>query len=254
MDIKNELITKAEQTEGKLKKSMSIVDMIKVLEPEIKKALPSVMTPERFMRMALSAINNTPKLAECTQISFLAALMNAAQLGLEPNTPLGQAYLIPYNNKGTIECQFQIGYKGIIELVYRNELVQTISAQVVYENDQFEYELGLNARLYHKPALKDRGEAVLFYALFKLANGGYGFEVMSKEDIDLFAMKHSKAFTSEYSPWKSEYEEMAKKTVIKRVLKYAPIKAELRRAFTLDETVRTEFEMEDLMEYGSSAA
>lgn len=254
MDIKNELITKAEQTEGKLKKSMSIVDMIKVLEPEIKKALPSVMTPERFMRMALSAINNTPKLAECTQISFLAALMNAAQLGLEPNTPLGQAYLIPYNNKGTMECQFQIGYKGIIELVYRNELVQTISAQVVYENDQFEYELGLNARLYHKPALKDRGEAVLFYALFKLANGGYGFEVMSKEDIDLFAMKHSKAFTSEYSPWKSEYEEMAKKTVIKRVLKYAPIKAELRRAFTLDESVRTEFEMEDLMEYGSSAA
>lgn len=87
---------------------------------------------------------------------------------------------------------------------------------MVYENDQFEYELGLNARLYHKPALKDRGEAVLFYALFKLANGGYGFEVMSKEDIDLFAMKHSKAFTSNYSPWKSEYEEMAKKTVIKR--------------------------------------
>lgn len=71
-----------------------------------------MMTPERFMRMALSAINNTPKLAECTQISFLAALMNAAQLGLEPNTPLGQAYLIPYNNKGTMECQFQIGYKG----------------------------------------------------------------------------------------------------------------------------------------------
>lgn len=153
-----------------------------------------------------------------------------------------------------MECQFQIGYKGIIELVYRNELVQTISAQVVYDNDQFEYELGLNARLYHKPALKDRGEAVLFYALFKLANGGYGFEVMSKEDIDLFAMKHSKTFTSEYSPWKSEYEEMAKKTAIKRVLKYAPIKAELRRAFTIDESVRTEFEMEDLMEYGSSAA
>ena len=254
MDIKNELVSKAEQTEGKLKKSMTIVDMIKVLEPEIKKALPSVMTPERFMRMALSAINNTPKLAECTQISFLAALMNAAQLGLEPNTPLGQAYLIPYNNKGTMECQFQIGYKGIIELVYRNELVQTISAQVVYEHDQFEYELGLNAKLYHKPALRDRGEAVLFYALFKLANGGYGFEVMSKEDIDLFAMKHSKAFTSEYSPWKSEYEEMAKKTVIKRVLKYAPIKAELRRAFTLDESVRTEFEMEDLMEYGNSVA
>lgn len=90
-DIKEELTKKAESTTGAttLKKSMSMADLIKAMSPEIKKALPEVITPERFTRMALSALNTTPKLKDCTQLSVLAALMNAAQLGLEPNTPLG---------------------------------------------------------------------------------------------------------------------------------------------------------------------
>jgi len=241
MDIKSELAKKVEPKEAvKLSKNMSIADMIKVLEPEIKKALPSVITPERFTRMALSSLNNTPKLAECTQISFLAALMNAAQLGLEPNTSLGQAYLIPYNNKGKLECQFQLGYKGMIDLVYRNEQVQTIQAQAVYEKDYFEYELGLNSKLVHKPALKDRGKVFLFYALFKLKNGGFGFEVMSKEDVDKHAMNYSKGFSSSYSPWKTNYEEMAKKTVIKMALKYAPLKTDFLRVINSDESIKSE--------------
>lgn len=219
MDVKQELAKKAESTrnETKLKKSMSIADLIKAMQPEIKKALPEVITVERFTRMALSALNNTPKLAQCEPMSFLAALMNAAQLGLEPNTPLGQAYLIPYNNKGVLECQFQIGYKGLIDLSYRNPMVQTIQAQAVYENDEFEYELGLNAKLIHRPVLQERGEIVLFYGLFKLTNGGYGFEVMSKQDMDAYAQEYSKAFDSSYSPWKTSYGyvDMAKKTVIK---------------------------------------
>ena len=99
--------------EVKLTKNMTIPDMVKVMMPEIKKALPSVMSPERFTRIALSALNNTPQLQACTPMSFLAALLNSAQLGLEPNTPLGQAYLIPYKNHGKLECQFQIGYKGL---------------------------------------------------------------------------------------------------------------------------------------------
>lgn len=122
----------------KLKKSMSIAEMIKVMEPEIKRALPEVITPERFTRMALSALNTTPKLAECSQMSFLSALMNAAQLGLEPNTPLGQAYLIPYKNKSGLECQFQIGYKGLLDLAYRNPEMQIVQAHEVYENDEFD--------------------------------------------------------------------------------------------------------------------
>lgn len=244
MDVKEELAKKADPKETKLTKGMSIKDMIQTLQPEIKRALPSVLTSERFTRMALSALNNTPKLAECSQMSFLAALMNAAQLGLEPNTPLGQAYLIPYQNKGKLECQFQIGYKGIIELVYRNPLVQTIQAQAVYENDEFEYELGLNARLFHRPVLHDRGEVTLFYALFKLANGGYGFEVMSKSDMESYAKRYSKAIASEYSPWKTNFEEMAKKTVIKQVLKYAPIRTDFQKAVSMDESIKSEISVD----------
>ena len=106
MGVKDALVEKTEAKGAvKLTKNMSIADMIKAMEPEIKKALPQVITPERFTRMALSALNVTPKLAEYTQMSFLGALMNAAQLGLEPNTPLGQAYLIPYRNKGKLECR-----------------------------------------------------------------------------------------------------------------------------------------------------
>lgn len=84
-------------------------DYVQQMEGEIAKALPSVITPERFLRITLSALSNNPQLAQCTPKSFLGAMMTAAQLGVEPNTPLGQAYLIPYRNHGTLECQFQLG-------------------------------------------------------------------------------------------------------------------------------------------------
>ena len=242
--VKQELANKVEKQEVRITKSMTIADMIKALEPEIKKALPSVITPERFTRMALSALNSTPKLEECSQMSFLAALMNAAQLGLEPNTPLGQAYLIPYNNKGKLECQFQIGYKGMIDLAYRSDSVQTVQAEAVYEKDHFEYELGLNTKIIHKPVLKERGEVIAFYAIFKLNNGGFGFSVMSKEDMDQYASQYSKSFGSSSSPWKINYESMAKKTVIKQALKYAPIKVDFQKAITLDETIKSELSVD----------
>ena len=242
INLKQELARQvSESNEGdkiKLTKNMEIQDMVKVMLPEIKKALPSVITPERFTRIALSALNNTPQLKQCTPISFLAALMNAAQLGLEPNTPLGQAYLIPYKNKGTLECQFQIGYKGLIDLAYRNGKMQTIQAQAVYENDYFEYEYGLEPKLVHRPAPEDRGDIAYFYGYFRTENGGYGFSVMSKSDMDLYAKTYSKAYDSGYSPWKTSYEEMAKKTVIKQALKYAPIKTEFQRALSADETIK----------------
>ncbi len=239
-DVKDQLSVKAEGwANPKLTKSMNIADMIKAIEPEIKKALPAVMTPERFTRIALSALNTTPKLGECSQMSFLAALMNAAQLGLEVNTPLGQAYLIPYNNKGKLECQFQIGYKGMLGLAYRNPELQTIQAQAVYENDEFEYELGLNSRLVHKPALYDRGKVRCYYALYKLKNGGYGFEVMSRKDVEDYAKKYSKATDSVYSPWSNNFDSMAKKTVIKQLLKYAPLKTDLDKAMSMDESIKT---------------
>ena len=241
---KNALATKKE--EGvKLTKGMTIAEMVKAMEPEIRRALPSVLTPERFSRMALSAINNTPKLAECTPMSFIAALMNAAQLGLEPNTPLGQAYLIPYKSKKGLECQFQIGYRGMIDLAYRNERMQSIEAHTVYENDEFSYQLGLEPKLEHKPLLEgDRGEIVGFYAVFKLDNGGFRFEVMSRNDIDLYAATYSKTFTTDFSPWKTNYEGMAKKTVIKQLLKYAPMKTDFQKAMSMDESIKTELSID----------
>lgn len=254
MDIKQELANQANDKEVKLTKSMTIPDMVKAMLPEIKKALPSVMTPERFTRIALSALNNTPQLQQCTPLSFIAALLNAAQLGLEPNTPLGQAYLIPYKNKGVTECQFQIGYKGLIDLAYRNGQMQTIQAQEVYENDFFEYEYGLEPKLIHRPAFSNRGELVYFYGIFRTVNGGFGFSVMSKADMDTFAKTYSKAFDSSFSPWKTSYIEMAKKTVIKQALKYAPIMTEFQQALSTDETIKTQlseemFSVRNEMEY-----
>ena len=223
------------------KKSMQ--QYIKSMEGEIKKALPSVITPERFTRMVLSAISVNPKLASCTPASFLGAMMNAAQLGLEPNTPLGQAYLIPYGNS----VQFQIGYKGLIDLAYRSGEVELVQAHIVYENDTFECEFGLEPKLVHKPADSNRGEAVKVYAMFKTKSGGYGFEVMSMDDVRKHMEKYSQAAKSSSSPWKTNFEEMAKKTVLKKTLKYAPMKSDFVKAVVQDETIKTELS-EDMYE------
>ncbi len=220
---------------------------IKSMEGEIKKALPSVITPERFTRMVLSAISVNPKLASCTPASFLGAMMSAAQLGLEPNTPLGQAYLIPFKNRGQDEVQFQIGYKGLIDLAYRSGEVELVQAHIVYANDTFECEFGLEPKLVHKPADRDRGEAVKVYAMFKTKSGGYGFEVMSMDDVRIHAEKYSQAYKSSFSPWKSNFEEMAKKTVLKKALKYAPMKSDFVKAAVQDETIKTEIS-EDMYE------
>ena len=218
----------------------SMQTYIKSMEGEIKKALPSVITPERFTRMVLSALSVNSTLAKCTPKSFLGAMMSAAQLGLEPNTPLGQAYLIPYSNKGQLEVQFQIGYKGLLDLAYRSGEVDVIQAHIVYENDTFECEYGLNPTLKHVPADENRGEPTKVYAVFKTKTGGYGFEVMSMDDVRRHAEKYSQAYKSSYSPWKSNFEEMAKKTVLKKVLKYAPMKSDFVRGIVQDESIKTE--------------
>ena len=232
-------ITKAK--EAKLDKPQKTLrDYIKSMEGEIKKALPSVLTPERFTRMMLSAVSNTPKLPECTPKSFLAAMMSAAQLGLEPNTPLGQAYLIPFKNKGVLEVQFQVGYKGLIDLAYRSGEVDIIQAQAVHENDVWECEFGIEPKLKHIPADTNRGEVVRYYAMFRTKTGGYGFEVMSVDDIKAHAQKYSQSFNSSFSPWKSNFDAMAKKTVLKQCLKYAPMKSDFVKAIASDETIKHE--------------
>lgn len=207
--------------------------LLKRMHTQIEKALPSVITPERFTRIALTAYSDNAALQKCDADSFLGAMMQAAQLGVEPNTPLGQAYLIPYGNK----VQFQLGYRGMIDLAYRSGEIQMIQAHEVHENDEFEYELGLDPKLRHIPALKNRGEVILYYAVFKLTNGGVGFEVMSKEDVETFAKKKSKTYRN--GPWQTDFDAMAKKTLVKRLLKFAPVKSDFARAVTADETIKS---------------
>lgn len=209
---------------------------IKSYKNQIAAALPSVMTPERFSRIAMTAVTQNPALGECTPGSFIGAMLTAAQLGLEPNTPLGQAYLIPFRNKDRgLECQFQLGYRGLIELAHRSGEFKDISAHIVYENDEFEYELGLDPKLRHVPAMKDRGQIAWVYAVYHLTSGGYGFEVMSYQDIEDHRRQYSKASQKGFSPWTTSWEEMAKKTVIKKALKYAPLATDFVRNVTKDE-------------------
>lgn len=229
------------QAENKLKSQGAKPTMqqyIKQMEGEIRKALPSVLTPERFTRITLSALSSNPRLQECTPQSFLGAMMTAAQLGVEPNTPLGQAYLIPFKNHGVMETQFQLGYKGMIDLAYRSGEISTIQAHVVYANDRFSYSFGLNPTLEHIPATADRGEPTHVYAVFRTKDGGFGYDVMSMDDVRQHAKKYSKSYGN--GPWQTNFEEMAKKTVLKRVLKYAPLKSDFVRQLSTDESIKTE--------------
>lgn len=233
MNTKGGLTKRNSQVQEIQQKDTSLKGLIKAMEPEIKKALPSVITPERFTRMVFTALSSTPKLQQCTPQSFLGAMMQAAQLGLEPNTPIGQAYLIPYGNV----CQFQLGYKGLLDLAYRSGVIKDIQAHEVHENDEFEYELGLEPKLKHIPAKNNRGTVTMYYAVWHTKTGGYGFEVMSKDDVLEFAQKKSKSFRKD--PWQTDFDAMAKKTVLKQALKYAPIATDFVKAVATDETVKS---------------
>lgn len=235
-DIIQKATTKTAVSKEKSKQN-TLQQYIKMYEHQIQQALPNVLTTERFIRMVTNAVKQTPKLAECTPQSFLGSMLTLAQLGLEPNTPLGQAYLIPYSRKGVLQCELQIGYKGLIDLAYRSGELSTLESRVVYANDTFEVELGLNPILKHIPSPTNKGEPVWVYAIYRLKNGGSAFEVMSIESIEEHAQKFSKSFNSSSSPWVSDFESMAKKTVIKRLLKLAPLKTELQHANAVDETI-----------------
>ena len=222
MPVKNSLTAAKEGT-------LTLKSQVDAMMPAIKRALPKVITPERFSRIVITAITNSPALQKCSSTSFLGAMMNAAQLGLEPNTPLGQAYLIPYGN----QCQFQIGYQGLIEVARRAGT--TVEAHEIKANDDFSYTLGLHPDMIHKPALNNRGETVGYYAIWHNKDLS-GFEVMTKDEIKAFAEKKSKAYKA--GPWQTDFDAMAKKTVLKQALKYAPKSVELENAMAADSTVK----------------
>lgn len=208
-------------------------------DPKIKQqmalALPKHMTADRLARIATTEIRKNPLLARCEQQSFLGAIMQCAQLGLEPGGALGHAYLLPFNNRknGTVEVQFIVGYRGMIDLARRSGQIVSLSARTVYENDEFSYEYGLDETLKHKPCEgSDPGKLTHVYAVAKLKDGGVQFDVMSFEQV-MAVKAQSKAGNS--GPWMTHFDEMAKKTVIRRLFKYLPVSIEMQTAVTLDE-------------------
>ena len=216
-------------------KSKTIFDVIQAGAKQFATALPKHVNSERFVRIAITTIRLNPKLAKCSQESLLGALMVSAQLGLEPGT-LGQCYLIPFENKkaGTVECQFQIGYKGLIELLRRSGQLSDIYSYTVYENDDFNIEYGLSRTLTHKPNFDERGEIKGFYAVAILTDGAKAFEYMTKDEITKHEEKYRKG-SYKNDVWNKNFEEMAQKTVVKKLLKWLPVSVEFLEMAAKDE-------------------
>jgi recombination protein RecT len=197
------------------------------------RALPSHFNPERFTRIALTSVSKNPKLAECSSASLLGSLMTFAQLGLEPDTPLGHAYLVPFGGEVTPI----IGYKGYLDMAYRTGNFEVIDVHEVYECDEFNYTMGLDPTLTHKPGVppkgKSRGEAILFYAFYKMKNGGRRFRVSTREECLEHGRKTSKSFNSKSMPWQKYQESMCKKTVLHDLLSLAPMSPEDRQTWAI---------------------
>lgn len=237
--LRGQLATRAEQTPApKDGEKVTIADLINRQRSEIARALPKHMDADRLARIATTTIKTTPKLMECSAQSLLGALMLSAQTGMEPG-PLGHAYLVPRRIKGTMECQWMLGYKGIIELARRSGQIMSIEAREVCANDHFEYAYGLDEKLEHQPFMDgERGPIVAFWGLAKFRDGGHYFLVMSKSDVDA-AKERSDSAKAGFGPWITDYAAMGRKTVIRRMAPFLPLSAEQAQVMAHDETVNT---------------
>lgn len=214
----------------------TIRDLIEEQRVEIERALPKAMDPDRFTRVVLTTVRSTPELQECEPVSLIAAMMLSAQVGLEPG-PLGHCYLIPRRIKGVKQVMWMLGYRGIIELAHRSPAIESIEAREVHERDHFEFAYGLADELTHRPVLGDRGPLVAVYGLARFAGGGHYFRVMSRTDIDGIRERSDAA---ERGPWVTDYEAMARKTVIRAMAPFLPLTVEAASAIAADESTPTE--------------
>lgn len=198
-------------------------------------ALPKHITPDLLVRICLTAINKTPKLADCTQESLFGSIMDLAQMGLVPDNRT--AYLVPFWNgrKKANECQYIVGYQGFIELAYRHPLVKGIRFAAVYAKDYFEFEDGLESKLVHRPTdEEDPGELTHAWAVCELEGGGRTFVVIGKRQIRT-AMSNSRDSDKDYSPWQKHKEAMWAKTAVRALAKRMPRSAELIAAIEADD-------------------
>lgn len=225
---------------------------LKAMTPALQEALPknTGMSPERLSRITLTTLKQNPNLLNCTIESLLGAVLQSAQLGLEPNL-MGSCYFIPYKNT----VSFQIGYRGLIDLATRKGEVKAIVANPVYENDIFVEEYGLNETFKHIPTRTgDRGQLKYYYAYAHLSNGGFKSCVMSVEEIEKIRNDHSISYRYDKtgSIWVKHYDAMCTKTVIKQLCKLLPISTETHNAIAHDETIRKDITAEAVhVEYES---
>jgi recombination protein RecT len=202
----------------------------KAMMAQLKLALPRHVTPERLARITLTEIRRTPKLLECTRESLFGAIMQAAQLGLEPGI-LGQCWIVPYGKDAT----FIPGYRGLAQLAYRSGQISSIAGRAVFDGDTFAYDFGSDT-FTHKPAGEtDPAKLTHVYAVIHTTNGGRLWDVMTRGEVEKIRTR-SASDQKGSSPWKTDYAEMAKKTVLRRLFKIAPCSAEMNTAMQLDES------------------
>lgn len=214
-------------------KANNLKTLLEKSKNEIAAALPAHLTPQRLSRIAFTEVRKNPKLLECEPTSFIGAVIQAAQLGLEPGSALGQCWLIPYFNGRTkkLEVQFQVGYKGMLSLVSRSSDAPKLMPRAVYKGDDFNFEYGMDEMLKHKPNEKS-DELTHVYVVAAFKDGTKAFMVMSRKEIDA-VRKRSKSADS--GPWESDFEAMALKSVIRKMFKYLPSSVEMQNAIGLDE-------------------
>jgi len=229
-------------------KTLTLKDWIEGHRERFVQALPQgSITIERFLAATTFEILNNPKLQKCDRTSLTESLLLSARYGLEVGPLLGQAFLIPYNDRRmmpdgswakVMTCHFQVGYKGLIVLARRSKTIKTIAAEVVYENDHFECELGLHPNLVHKMDIrKPRGTPIAYYCAVELENGGTQFKVLSLPDAEAHRDRYSKGYQQapEDNPWNTNFESMALKTVIIKNLKLCPMSVEALEAVNREE-------------------
>lgn len=221
------------------KKSNSVLDMLRApgFQASMAMALPKSLTAERLTRIVMTECRKTPELRRCSETSFLGAVLQCAQLGLEPGSALGHCYLLPFGNgrskDGKPNCQLIIGYRGMIDLARRSGQIVSLNAYCVREKDDFTYELGLHPDIKHRPtSAAEPGPVTYVYAVAVLKGGGVQFEVMSRAEIEAI---RSKSKAGDKGPWVTHWDEMARKTVVRRLFKYLPVSIEAVRAVEIDE-------------------
>lgn len=209
--------------------------------------LPSVVDPDRFARLVLTAVKSTPDLMRCFettqgQTSVLVAAMQAAAIGLEPNTATQDCWLLPRRNKGVWEGELSIGYRGYLKLARRSGTIKTVFAEVVREADEFSWSRGLEAdELHHRPfegPPEQRGELTHAYAVARYTSGGYSFIVLNRADVEA-RRAMSDSWKSErgraYSPWSKWPEAMWRKSALRALVPFMELSADVERMVASDE-------------------